>query len=183
MKMSKRKKHVQRVEKALDTFSGKRGRGRPGVRASEIAGRAGGYRLIFSEIWDTVGEALLKAQKEEEVIQALDKDGRYTREFVPITSLILKVLRDPAFPRREREARINFLADSLAGLGRVSPRRSRDICEEVRAKEKRAHHIISYEFWVACSCGYKGRSENHACRKCGARIILGSNSGPDAFFS
>jgi hypothetical protein len=171
--MSKRNKQANRAEKVLDTFSGKRGPGRPGVRASEILGRAGDYRLIFNEIWDTVGEPLLKAQKEEEVIQALDRDGRYTREFVPITSLILKVLHDPDFPKKKREAQINFLADSLAGFGWVSPRRSRDICEQERAKEKRAHYIISYEFWVTCSCGYKGRSENHACRKCGARVIFG----------
>ena len=39
-------------------------------------------------------------------------------------------------------------------------------------KEKRAnaHHIIRYEFYVECSCGYKGRSVDHACRKCEARI-------------
>src|SRR5437867_6072956 len=65
---------------------------------------------------------------------------------------------------------INFLADSLAGTGIVSPRRSRDICAAERAKEKRTHRIIRFEFYVECSCGYKGPSENHACRKCGATI-------------
>jgi hypothetical protein len=67
-------------------------------------------------------------------------------------------------------ARINFLADSLAALGVVVPRRSRDICAAERAKAKREHHVIRYEFYVECSCGYKGPSKDHACRRCGAKI-------------
>src|SRR5438132_13441161 len=58
----------------------------------------------------------------------------------------------------------------------VTPRRSRDICEQERAKAKRNHHIICYEFYVECSCGHKGRSRNHACPKCGARIFFGFGS-------
>ncbi len=49
-----------------------------------------------------------------------------------------------------REAQINFLADSLAGRGLVSPRRSRDICAQERATEKRRHRIIRQEFYVEC---------------------------------
>jgi hypothetical protein len=52
-------------------------------------------------------------------------------------------------------------------------RRSRDICQEERTKEKRAHRILRYEFYVECSCGFKGRSQNHACQKCGAEIDFG----------
>ena len=89
-----------------------------------------------------------------------------------MANLIFRVLRDPKFPKR-REAQINFVADSLAGLGFVTPRRSRDICQEERTKEKRAHRILRYEFYVECSCGFKGRSQNHACQKCGAGIDFG----------
>ena len=89
-----------------------------------------------------------------------------------MAELVLRVLRDTKFPKM-RAAQGNFLADSLAGLGWISPRRSRDICAEERAKEKRAHHIIRYEVYVECSCGYKGRSWSHACPKCGARIDFG----------
>ena len=52
----------------------------------------------------------------------------------------------------------------------------RDVCERDRANAKREHHIIKYEFWIECSCRFKGRSRNHACPKCGAAIELGLRS-------
>ena len=86
---------------------------------------------------------------------------------------VLEVLRDPHFPKR-RLTRIGFLADSLAGSGAVTPRRSRDICSQERAKTKSAHRILRYEFYVECSCGYKGQSQDRACTACGAQIEFGS---------
>ena len=44
---------------------------------------------------------------------------------------------------------------------------------EERDRFEHAHQIIRYEFYVECSCGYKGHSRNHACRKCGAQIDFG----------
>jgi len=172
-KMAKRKKDAAKPQNPLDTFYGKRGRGRPGVRASEIAGRSYNYRLIFSQIWDAVGGALLRATTEAEVIQAFEKDGRYTNEFRHIGPLILKVRSEKRFPKK-REAQIGFLADSLAGLGRISPRRSRDICDAERAKQRKKskHRILRQEYYVECSCGYKGPALDNACRVCGAEIPL-----------
>ena len=85
--------------------------------------------------------------------------------------LVLKIIKERRFPTRER-TRIEFLADSFAGHGVVTPRRSRDICAEQRARERKAHRILRFEFYVECSCGYKGPSRNHACKKCGAAIPL-----------
>ncbi len=171
-KMPKRKKSIKKSRKPLDTYSGKRGRGRPPkMYASEVSGRAYNYRLIFDQIWDTAGEQLLSAKTEEEVIQAFE-DIVYERDFAPIASLILQVLRDPDFPKRDRQAQVNFLADSLAARGAVTPRTSRDICERERAKQRRKspHKILRHEFYVECSCGYKGPAHDNACRKCGAEI-------------
>lgn len=175
--MPKSKNSTQKPKKPLDRGFEKRGRGRPArVPPSEIAGRAYNYRLILNHVWDRLWPLLSKAQTEEEVIKAFQEGSDpYEREFVPVLTLAHRVLRDPKFPKT-RDAQIKFLADSLAALGRTSPRRSRDICGEVRAKEKRAHHIIRFEFWVECSCGYKGRSRDHACPKCGAEIIFLSDS-------
>jgi len=121
----------------------------------------------------TAGAALLVAQIEEDVLNALDLAGQYWRnQLGPETmpTLILSVLRDPKFPKKRKQQQITFLADSLAALGSVSPRRSRDICEQERRKEKKAHHIIRHEYYVECSCGYQGPAKDNACRKCGADI-------------
>lgn len=170
--MRKRKKPTKNLKNTLDAFSGNRSRGRPyKVRASEVSGRAYNYRLIFSQTWDVLGEHLLKATTEEEVLRAFERTA-HKEEFAGIALLFLAVLHDPDFPKRDKEARINFLADSLAARGAVTPRSSRDICARERAKQrsKSAHRILRHEFYVECSCGYKGPARDNACRKCGAEI-------------
>jgi len=104
-------------------------------------------------------------------------------EFPPLAALILKVLRDPRFQKRQR-ARINFLADSVARIGVVTPRRSRDICAKDRKEQTIrdvAHRILRYEFYIECSCNYKGRSTDHACPECGAEILFPVSLGSNIF--
>lgn len=141
--------------------------------ASEIVGRAYNYRLVLNQIWDKIGGRLLKAQTEAEVIVAFGGTA-YQREFQPLAALILQVLREPDFPKRDAEARANFLGESLAARGELTPRTSRDICARERAKQRRKtkHHIIRHEYYVECSCGYRGPARDNACRKCGAEIEL-----------
>jgi len=83
----------------------------------------------------------------------------------------IEAVRDRHFPKR-RKAQARFLGDSLGADGELSPRRSRDICGEQRAIQKRAQHIIRYEFYIECSCQFKGHSLGHACPRCGAKICL-----------
>jgi hypothetical protein len=173
--MTRREKRPKKAKKTLDAFSPKRGRGRPGVRASEIGGRSYDYRLKLSHIWDDVRDSLLKAKTEEDVIRAFDQRPIYQRVFAEIASLILKVLKDPKFPKRPGPQR-NFLADSLAGRGSVTPRRSRDICGQERRKdrERARFKILRWEFYIVCSCKYKGPALNHACPKCGSEVPISS---------
>ena len=171
--MRKRSKTVKNPKFPLDTMLAKRGRGHPAkVRPSEICGRAENYRMIFDQVWDRLWPHLSGAQSQAQVISALQDGAKpYDREFIPWAELMLGVLKEKKFPKR-REAQINFVADSLAGLGSVTARRSRDICDQERAIERQAHKIIRYEFYIECSCGYKGRSRDHGCPKCGAKIIF-----------
>ena len=151
-----------------------RGRGRPSkIRASEVFGRAEHWRGVLAEVWDRLWPLLSNAQNEEEVTRAFQNGANpYDSYFVPgLSGLTLRVLHEPTLPKR-RVPLQNFLADSLAGVGVVTPRRSRDICSQERENRKAAHHILRYEFYVECSCGYKGRSINHACPKCGAEILF-----------
>ncbi len=138
------------------------------MRASEIRGRAENYRLIFSQIWDSVGEALLKAETAADAVKVIDTDGRYTQEFTPIAGLIPRITHDPKFPKR-RAAQMNFLADSLAGRGWVSPRTSRNICE--RERKRKLHQIIRQEYYVECTCGYKGPALHGRCKRCGPEDV------------
>jgi hypothetical protein len=160
----------------LDSCWGKRGRGRPAkARPSEIFGRADNYRMTLAEVWPKLRDPLLatKTGTEEDVIKAFENYAQpYAEDFVPrLASDILRVIHEQKFPRSTK-AQINFLADSLAGRPNVEPRTSRDICGQERAKvrAKSPHRILRKEFYIVCSCRYKGPALNNACPKCGAEI-------------
>ena len=163
----------------IDTFREKRGRGRiPNMPLSEVQTRGYHYTQMLEGLWDRIEAPLLAAQSEDDVKAAFSGEGysHEQQEFVPLAALILQVLREKKFPKK-RKPRIRFLAESLAGRGRVSPRRSRDICERERTEERNAHHIVRYSFRIECSCGYRGFSKNLSCAKCGARIPLDRDLG------
>jgi len=173
-KIRKRTAKAKKPKIALDKVFKKRRRGRPAkVRPPEIRGRADNYRIILNQVWDRLWPLLSKAGVEADVVKAFQEGANpYAREFVPsLSNLVLEVLHDRKFPKR-RQAQINFLADSLAGLGRIAPRSSRDLCGKERAKAKRAHHILRYEFYVECSCGYRGKSRNLLARNVEQELIL-----------
>lgn len=174
--MPKRKKAAKEPKNLLDTISRKKGRGRPGVRKTDIAGRSYNLGIQLDQIWNWAGEGLIKAKTEEEALAVLSHDHYYRNQLEYLAPLIPKVTRDPDFPKA-RQARINFLADSLAGVGAVSFRRSRDICAEMRAlhKKKTKHKILRREYYIECSCGYEGPAKNDACPECSAEIAASFN--------
>lgn len=178
-KLRRRKKELKELKKELDSYSGERlGRGRtPKVHGSEVRGRADNYRGIFDQVWDKLWPLLSKAETESEVEKAFETGAStyYNRSHVWPGALVRSILDDPKFPKT-RDAQVNFFADSLAGLGEITPRYSRDICGKERAKQKREQHIIRFEVYIECSCGFKGRSRDHACPKCGAEIAFPWNS-------
>jgi hypothetical protein len=172
VKIKKRRQQRKFAKRPLDKVSEKARRGRPPkVRVNDITGRAYNNGYIFGQIWDRLWPLLSKAKTEQEVENAFEEGaGSYHNRLQGwSSSLMLDILHDPKFPKK-RKAQINFFAESLAGLGAASPRYCRDICAKERAKEKRRHHIIRFEFYIHCSCGFKGHSRDHACPKCGTEI-------------
>jgi hypothetical protein len=139
-----------------------------------VRGRADNYRQVFDLFWQDVWPDLSKATTQKDVIQSFSRPevGAYALDLIRLADLILLVVTDPQFPKHKREAQINFLADSIAAYGVVTPRSSRDICERERARINRVHRILCYEFYIECSCGYKGHSRNHACPMCEAEIAF-----------
>lgn len=162
--------------KARDPYSTKRPRGRPAkIAAGTVFGRADNHRHQLKQVWGKLETPLLAAQTVEEVQAAFENHGQpYASHFVPSqASDVLALVRDGLFPK-DSDARINFLADSLGGRPNVTFRTSRDICGRERAKQrlKSPYQIIRYEYYVECSCGYKGPARDGACRKCGAEIPI-----------
>ena len=170
----------------LDKHSEKQPRGRPvTIKASWVRGRADNYRYIFDQIWDHIWSGLSKAKTQQEVIQAIARPevGSYALDLIRVADVILRTLQDRKFPKRKRESQIDFMADSIAAHGMLTPRSSRDVCERERARIKRVHRILRYEYYVECSCGYKGFSKSHACPKCEAEIQFKTESPFDIAFN
>jgi hypothetical protein len=157
---------------SLDKDSGKKRRGpKPKVVPSWLRGRADNWRSVLPQVWPKLWPALEKANTEAEVLAALDFARPYQDYFVSHPALILSILKDSKFPTSDR-GRINFLADSAAGFGVVTPRRSRDICAAERAAARKKGQILRYEYYIECSCGYKGHSTGHGCPDCEAAILF-----------
>ncbi len=167
--MNKQKKGENKFPS--DRGFGKRERGRPAfVPAALVRSCADNYRISLERGWNNLADPLLAAKTEQEVANVLRTAALgYQHEISLLAPLIFQIKRDPKFPQREK-ARINFLADSVAGGGVVTPRRSRDICARERARDAQRHYIIRYEYWIQCSCGYEGHSENRRCRECRAPV-------------
>lgn len=171
-KMARREKATRHPEKRLD-IGPRKGPGRPRkLRPSEVRNRSEHYRSLLREYWGVIGSQLVRAKTREQVVQAFDNKAvgpHVIGEFVPaLAPLILKVLQDSKFPKT-REARIGFLADSLAARGLLSPRYSRDVCARERAKP--LHYLIRQEFYIECTCKYKGPALYGACPRCGTESL------------
>jgi hypothetical protein len=154
-------------ENISDRPSKKRGRGRPAhIESSVVVRSADTYRLWFDQLWSKLGPRLLASRSSEEITKAIRENAPdVSVSLAPHSELILKIVRDPRFPAIRSASQIHFLADSLGGQGLVKPRRSREICAEERSKVR--HVIVRQEYYIECSCGYKGPALDGACRECG----------------
>jgi hypothetical protein len=175
----RRKSHRQTGKKTLDAISSeavnqtksKRGR-KQKLPPDTVTGHASSYEWLLNEVWESLEKPLLGSKTAHEVTEAFKKFAEpYAGDFVPrLSSDILSLIKDSDFPQRALP-RTRFLARSLGGWPTLSPRRSRDICEQADREERRKspHRIIRREYYIECSCGYRGPALNDGCRKCGAQ--------------
>src|SRR5207245_6696620 len=103
------------AKKTLDSDSPKRRGPRRQIQPTTVVGRADNYRWMLQQVWDSVWPSLSNAQNPEDIFKALENARPYDREFAPWAVTILAVLREKRFPKRNK-ARINFIADSIAGI-------------------------------------------------------------------
>jgi len=154
-------------KKSSDQPANKRERGRPRkIDPRIVVESADHYRIVFSQFWSKLGPRLSAAQSPEEVAKGIREEAAgISTSLAPYSELLLKIVKDPKFPGARSTSQIHFLADSLGGQGLVTPRRSREICARERAKKR--HCIVRREYYIECSCGYKGPALDGACRDCG----------------
>jgi hypothetical protein len=161
------RKNYMPDNKSSDQPTKKRTRGRPReIDPHIVVGSADTYRIVFAQFWPKLAPRLLAAQSGEEVAKAVREEAvGISTGLEPYSELILKIKNDPKFPRARSTSQIHFLADSLGGQGFVTPRRSREICAEERGKKR--YFIVRREYYIECSCGYKGPARDGCCQDCG----------------
>ena len=101
---------------------------------SETWGRAQNFELLLWDVWGQVGDEILRAGTPQE-IKAAFEPLPYHRDRLavdPLPRLMLEAVQERDFPKVRTESQIRFIAESLAGWGTVSPRRSREICRKQR---------------------------------------------------
>jgi hypothetical protein len=151
----------------LGKVTKRRPKGRPRkIDPQIVVGSADTFRAWFRQFWPKIGSRLLAAKSSEDIEHAIAQDAPTVKGgLAQHAALILEVVHDPRFPHVREAAQMEFLADSLGGQGYVTPRRSREICAEERIRVR--HCIVRREFYIECSCGYKGPALDGACRDCG----------------
>jgi len=142
-------------------------RGRPRlVEPHDVVQSANTYAGWLRQYWPKLGHRLLAARSAEDVAQAVQREAPdVATSLAPFSALMLTILRERRFPQVRSEAQIQFLADSMGGQGMVTPRRSREICAKERNKVE--YFIQRREYYIECSCGYKGPARNDCCPDCG----------------
>jgi hypothetical protein len=156
---------------AKPDFPDKRRRGgQRKVDPQMVLGNADTFRAQFSNAWPMLGKRLLAARSAVETWEIV-KSGKGIISIMDFafSELIFQILHDPKFPRLRTKAQVHFLADSLGASGSVTPRRSREICAEERAKVR--HVIVRREYYIECTCGYEGPARDGACPVCGTREL------------
>ena len=161
----------KRPESPLTQVKKKGGR-KSQVRVSEICKRAYDFKLLLElDRARTDWALMLRADSDEDLAWALKDVRERARERLFLkTELLLAALKDKQFPKQDREAQEQFIADSLAAEGRVSIRRSRDIVQRERSAVKKQGKILRREFYIQCSCGYEGPAFHDACARCRAPV-------------
>jgi len=149
-------------------------RGRKQVLKPEIVVEHADYVLkVVASLQDRIAwDKLEAARTEAEVESAIARVPPFYREILrERLAAILMWVREGKFPKKNLERKMRHLADSVAGDVHYSPRRSRDICYEYRKRpvSKQVGMILCREYYIECTCGYRGPASRGACARCGTR--------------
>jgi hypothetical protein len=158
------------AKKTLTRFRKKRGR-KPAVRPERVVEHADYVlKVVTSQedriAWDKLESAKTEAEAEAAFVRA---QPFYRDVLKDRLTAILRWVREGKFPKYDLERKKRHLADSIAGDVLLSPRRSRDICYEERKRpaSEKVGMLLRREFYIECTCGYRGPADRGACARCG----------------
>ena len=162
---------TKKKEQSPLTASGEK-RGRKQAVSPDALVEHADYALkVLASLKDLIAwDKLEGAKTEAEVEHAIARVPPFYREILKERlAAILMWAREGKFPKKNLERKMRHLADSIGGDVLVSPRRSRDICYEYRKlpESKKVGMILRREFYIECTCGYRGPANRGACARCG----------------
>jgi hypothetical protein len=112
------------------------------------------------------------AKTEEEAGSALERVPPPYRERLNLRlAAIPEWALEGKFPKTNLERKMRHLADSVAAEGFLTPRRCRDVCLEERKRQEKIGMIFRREFYIECTCGYRGPAKGGGCPECGTKRL------------
>jgi hypothetical protein len=156
------------ANRALTASEETRGR-KPILLPEEVLEHAEFMLKVVASLKDEIAwDKLEAARTEAEAESAITKVPPFYREILKDRfAAILTWVREGKFPRKSLKRKMHHFADSIAADVFLSPRRSRDICSEERKRVQNATMLLCREFYIECTCGYRGPARRGGCRRCG----------------
>jgi hypothetical protein len=162
----------KKAKTPLTAFKNSRGR-KPILLPEEVLEHAEFMLKVVASLKDEiVWDKLQAARTEAEAESAIIRVPPFYREILKDRfAAILTWVREGKFPRKNLKRKMHHFADSIAGDVFMSPRRSRDICSEERKRVQNATMLLCREFYIECTCGYRGPAKQRGCRRCGTQKL------------
>jgi hypothetical protein len=112
------------------------------------------------------------AKTEEEAATAIERVPPPYRERLNFwLAAIPEWALEGKFPKTNLERKMRHLADSVAAEGFLTPRRCRDVCLEERKRQAQLGMILRREFYIECTCSYRGPAKRDGCPQCGTKRL------------
>jgi len=112
------------------------------------------------------------AKTKEEITSVFERVPPPYRERLNLwRATILEWVLEGKFPKTNLERKMRHLAESVAAEGFLTPRRCRDVCLEERKRQEKLGMIFRREFYIECTCGYRGPAKGGGCPQCGTKRL------------
>ena len=160
------------ANRALTASEEMRGR-KPRIHAENVVRAANELFTLLEFCKDRIDWGKLELAKTvNEAASAIERVPSPYRERLNLwLTAIPEWALEGKFPKTNLERKMRHLADSVAAEGFLTPRRCRDVCLEERKRQAQPGMIFRREFYIECTCGYRGPAKGGGCLQCGTRRL------------